>query len=50
MKGTGQEKKRPAVTPERAQEQDTRRKRLADALRNNLRKRKTRQSKQGKAV
>ena len=40
MKDKRQEKKRPAVTPARALEQQARKDRLAEALRENLRKRK----------
>jgi hypothetical protein len=44
-----QNKKRPDVTPARAQEQDERKKRLAEALRENLRKRKSQQRKQAES-
>ncbi|MDP6475808.1 MAG: hypothetical protein QF449_15845 [Alphaproteobacteria bacterium] len=46
MNGKRQTKKRPAVTPARAAEQRERQKQLAMALRENLRKRKSRQRKQ----
>ena len=44
-----QNKNRPDVTPARAQEQEERKKRLAEALRENLRKRKSQQRKQAQS-
>ena len=46
MRGKRQDKKRPAVTPARALEQSERKKRLAEALRENLRRRKNQKRKQ----
>ena len=46
VNGKRQIKKRPAVTPARAAQRKERQERLAEALRENLRKRKSRQRKQ----
>ena len=49
MKGKREDKKRPALTPARAEEQKARQQRLAAALRENLGKRKIQKRKQLKA-